>query len=861
MKRSNIKKRLFHLLLPLVSASLFVLALHVLFRELHNYNYRDVVKYFQQIPGLRLALAVASSLMSYLMLTFYDVLGLRYAGHALPYGKIAFTSYTGYAFSNSIGYSFLSGGAIRYRFYSAWGLSTLEIAKVIVFCFVTALLGYFTVAGIAFTIEGESIPSALHLPVHLHTARPLGVVFLTFVMIYFVLTMTMKKPFVVRKIQFAFPKPALALLQYAVSSLDWFFAAATIYLLLPPRTGISIFAFMGIYLLSQLAGSASQVPGGLGVFEVVMVLLLSSTTTHSQIVGALLSFRIIYYFMPLVIASLMFGSYELFQRTAVKKGAVNTLVSRVTAYTPQVFALLTFFGGSLLLFSGSIPFLPNRVQFISRLLSLYTVEVSHFLGSIVGLSLLLLALGLYKRLNSAYYAVTALLALGVVLSFLRGMRYGEAAVLSIILVVLIPSRKQFYRQTAFTEHRFSPQWAIAVVLVILTSIWLGLFSYRNVRYSGELWWQFSLHGDASRFLRASVGTAVVLLVFGISRLVRPAGYRPALPTKEQLERARAVVLNSEIPNARLALLGDKAFLFSRSGRSFIMYGVQARSWIGLGDPIGPEEEWRELILDYRILCSRYLSISVFYEIPEEHTALYRNLGLSLFKFGEEAWVNLPGFSMEGGKRSDFRHTINRVGKEGWTFEIVASENVHAIIPDLKRISDEWLAMKNAEEKGFSLGFFDTDYLVSCPHAVLRRRREVSAFVNILVGTGSAVFSLDLMRYGSNAPEYAMEFLFLKLIQWGKQKGYTWFNLGMVPLSGLEDDELSPVWDRIGTFIFRHGEHFYHFQGLREFKAKFDPVWKPRYLALPGGLALPRVLMDVAKLISKGRGIEIKDPGR
>jgi phosphatidylglycerol lysyltransferase len=217
--------------------------------------------------------------------------------------------------------------------------------------------------------------------------------------------------------------------------------------------------------------------------------------------------------------------------------------------------------------------------------------------------------------------------------------------------------------------------------------------------------------------------------------------------------------------------------------------------------------------------------------------------------------------MEGGKRSDFRHTINRVGKEGWTFEIVASENVHAIIPDLKRISDEWLAMKNAEEKGFSLGFFDTDYLVSCPHAVLRRRREVSAFVNILVGTGSAVFSLDLMRYGSNAPEYAMEFLFLKLIQWGKQKGYTWFNLGMVPLSGLEDDELSPVWDRIGTFIFRHGEHFYHFQGLREFKAKFDPVWKPRYLALPGGLALPRVLMDVAKLISKGRGIEIKDPGR
>ena len=861
MARDGIKKKLIHILLPLVSASLFILALHVLFRELHNYNYRDVVRYFQKIPRLRLALAVASSLMSYLMLTFHDVLGLRYAGHSLPYGKIVFTSYTGYAFSNSIGYSFLSGGAIRYRFYSAWGLSTLEIAKVIVFCFVTMLLGYCTVAGVAFTVGGESIPSALHLPIHLRTVRPIGVAFLTLVMLYVALTMIMKKPLVIRKIQFAFPKTKLALLQLSVSSMEWFFSSATLYLLLPPRTGISIFGFMGIYLLSQLAGSASQVPGGLGVFEVVMVLLLSATVTHSQIIGTLLSFRIIYYFMPLAIASLMFGTYELLKRTAAKKGMTNTLVSRVTALTPQVFALLIFFGGALLLFSGSVPFLTNRVKFISRLLSLYTIEISHFLGSIVGVSLLLLALGLLKRLNAAYYAVTALLALGIVLSLLRGLRYGVAIMLLLILGALIPSRKQFYRRTALTEHRFSLEWSIAIFLVIFTSIWLGLFSYRNVRYSGELWWQFSLKGDTSRFLRASVGVAVVLLAFGISRLMRPAGYRPVLPNKEQHEKARAVIMNSDNPNANLALLGDKAFLFSRSGRSFIMYGVHARSWIALGDPIGPEEEWRDLILDYRTVCSQYGGLSVFYEIAEEHTTLYRDLGLSLFKFGEEAWVNLPSFIMGEGARSDFLHTINSIGKQGWTFEIVAPENVPDILPELRRISEEWLAMKNAEEKGFSLGFFDADYLASCPHAVLKRGKEVSAFVNILTDTGRDVFSLDLMRYGSNAPEYAMEFLFLKLIQWGKQNGYIWFNLGMVPLSELKDNELSPVWDRIGTFMFRHGEHFYHCQGLREFKEKFDPVWKPRYLALPGGLALPRVLFNVATLISKGRGIDITGRGR
>ncbi len=861
MTRDGIKKRLIHIILPLVSASLFVLALHVLFRELHDYNYRAVVRYFQQIPRLRLALAVASSLMSYLMLTFHDVLGLRYAGHSLPYGKIVFTSYTGYAFSNSVGYSFLSGGAIRYRLYSAWGLSTLEIAKVIVFCFVTSLLGYCMVAGVVFTVGSESIPSPLHLPVHFRTVRPIGVAFLTLVMLYFVLTMTMKRHFVIRKIQFAFPKYRLALLQLSISSMDWFFASATLYLLFPPHSGISIFGFMGIYLLSQLAGSASQVPGGLGVFEVVMVLLLSSTVTHSQIIGTLLSFRIIYYFMPLVIASLMFGTYELLHRAMIKKGVTNSFVSRVTALTPQVFALLVFFGGTLLLFSGSVPFLTNRAEFISRLLSLYTIEISHFLGSIIGVSLLLLALGLLKRLNAAYYAVIAFLALGIVLSLLRGMRYGVAIMLLLILIALIPSRKQFYRQTALTAHRFSLEWSIVIFLMILTSTWLGLFSYRNVRYSGELWWQFSLKGDASRFLRASVGVAVVLLAFGISRLIRPAEYRTALPNKEQLERARAIIMNSDNPNASLALLGDKAFLFSRKGNCFIMYGVCRRSWIALGDPVGPREEWRDLILDYHTVCNRYGGLSVFYEIAEEHTTLYRDLGLSLFKFGEEAWVNLPSFSMEGGARSDFRHMINRIGKQGWTFEIVAPENVPDILPELKHISDEWLAMKNAEEKGFSLGFFDADYLSGCPHAVLMRGKEISAFVNILTGTGREVFSLDLMRYGSNAPEHAMEFLFLKLIQWGRLNGYIWFNLGMVPLGGLKDDDLSPVWDRIGTLIFRQGEHFYHFQGLREFKEKFDPVWKPRYLALPGGLALPRVLFDVATLISKGRGIDVAGRGK
>ena len=110
----------------------------------------------------------------------------------------------------------------------------------------------------------------------------------------------------------------------------------------------------------------------------------------------------------------------------------------------------------------------------------------------------------------------------------------------------------------------------------------------------------------------------------------------------------------------------------------------------------------------------------------------------------------------------------------------------------------------------------------------------------------------------SAPAEVMEFLLIELMLWGKGEGYRWFNLGMAPLSGLEDRMLAPFWNRVGAFVYRHSERFYHFQGLREYKEKFHPEWTPKYLAYPGGLALPRILGDIATLIAGGvRGVIAK----
>ena len=133
-------------------------------------------------------------------------------------------------------------------------------------------------------------------------------------------------------------------------------------------------------------------------------------------------------------------------------------------------------------------------------------------------------------------------------------------------------------------------------------------------------------------------------------------------------------------------------------------------------------------------------------------------------------------------------------------------------------------------------------------AVVRMDGRIVAFANIWQGAGKEELSVDLMRYLPDTQHGVMNYLFIELMLWGKQEGYQWFNPGMAPLSGLNNHALAPRRSRLGAFIFSHGEHFYNFHGLREYKEKFDPEWEAKYMEYPGNLELPRILVDLASLI-------------
>lgn len=828
---------------------LFVTALFVLHNELKTYSITDIFRHIEQLPLHIILSASALTILSYLTLTGYDTLALKYIENDLHYTKIAFASFCGYAVSNNIGLSLISGGSVRYRLYSSWGISTFDITKIIAFCSLTLWIGFIAVCGAVFTAHSIAIPKTFHLPVS--SGRIIGIICLSITIIYILLSIFKREPIVIKNWSFPIPHLRTVIAQIAVASLDWILAGSVLFILLPDNSGLKWPVFMGMYLLAQLAGIISQLPGGIGVFEALMIVMLPPEIKSSQIFSSLIVYRGIYYILPLLLASFLIGAQEITARRSTVQKLVTIFGKWSTALVPQILALGIFISGTILLFSISTPAVGWRLKIVDIFLPLPVIELSHFLGSLTGVGLLILSRSIYRRIDAAYFFAAGLLAFGIIFSLLKGFDYEEAIILTIILGTLLPCRKYFYRKSYVGTRGYTFQWASLILLVLLLSLWIGLFSFKHVEYSHSLWWNFAVHAESSRFMRGIMGALLMTLTWGFMKLLSSPPPEPPALKNEDLMLIDEIVKKSPFSNSNLAYLRDKLFIFSPARNSFIMYAIEGKSWIAMGDPVGKKEEWPELIWSFRELCDRHNGWTVFYEIRPENLHYYLELGLTFLKMGEEARVPLTNFTLESSERKGLRYTYRKLEKEGCNFEIIPKEDIHSYIHDLNEVSDDWLSSKNTHEKKFSLGNFDENYLENFALGIIRYNGNIIAFANIWESAENEEISIDLMRYHRNSPNSVMEYLFINLMLWGKEKGYRWFNLGMAPLSGVESYEFAPLWNRVASFIYTHGEQFYNLQGLKTYKGKFNPVWQPKYLAAPGGFAVPQILTNIAAVTSGG----------
>lgn len=365
----------------------------------------------------------------------------------------------------------------------------------------------------------------------------------------------------------------------------------------------------------------------------------------------------------------------------------------------------------------------------------------------------------------------------------------------------------------------------------------------------QLWALSSLPGGTSVTLSL---TLVAGAVAG-RHVVRPMTRRRRAPAPADLQRVLAILHQQPNASAGLVRLGDKQVMFSSAGDAFIMYGVKGRSQIALFDPVGPKEAWHELVVAFVRHARQNGLRPVFYQVSPQFLPLAVEAGLSPLKLGEQAIVDLQSFSLAGGDWLKLRRSINRAERDGLEFSYIEPADLPAILQDLKAVSDSWLSGHQAAEKGFSLGTFCEAYLAQQSLAVIRDHGRIVAFASIMTTADQQDAFIDLMRHIPGTHRGMMDLLFARLMESLKAKGFETLNMGMAPLAGLPTHAAAPVWNHIGRHVFEHGERYYNFKGLQAFKAKFDPRWEPRYLAVAGaGLPLGS-LLDVTMLIGGGLG--------
>ncbi len=828
----------------LVVAVLGFAAIHKLTAEIRLSEVRAA---FAALGWPELSASIALTVVSYIALTFYDTIALKVIGHPLRWRTAAVASFTSYTISHNLGLAMLTGGSARYRVYSRAGLDEAAVARVVLIAGVTFWAGVIAVASLSMAIHPGMLP-IVHWTMPPLLERTIGIA-IPLAMLGIVLRYRHGGALGLFGWRLPLPNWRQAIALLLVSTVDLAAASAALFVLLPNASpDLYPVLFLG-YAVAIVVALISHVPGGLGVFEAVIIATMPQD--NATVLAALLAYRIIYYVAPLILAAMLMAFHEgrQWRNRDRGKGRGTDPLTIALPLAPLLLGVLVFLSGAMLLVSGALPAAPGRMDTLATILPLPISEMAHVAASLVGVMLLFVALGLYRRLDGAFWAAHTLLVAGTLLSIAKGLDYEEATILLLTAVALQWTRAAFYRRTRLTAEPLSPEWLVGVGAAIGLSVLIGFFAYRRVGYSSDLWWQFETNANASRFLRTSLAVGLLLIGVAIWRMFAAAPV-PVVHDTLPDDVAQAALAHADRTDAMLAFTGDKRFLVSDSGDAFLMYQVKGASWIVLGDPVGPSEAWSELLWAIRARADAAQGRLLLYQIGLRIVPIAIEMGLKLVKYGEEATVELEGFTLETPEMRSVRKAARVAERAGAQFAVVSAAEMPAIIPELQQISDWWLADKDHAEKSFSVGRFEPGYMAKFDCAVVRIEGKVVAFANVWGTPNRQELSVDLMRHSKDMPQGGMDFLFTRLMLWGHENGYRHFSLGMAPLSGIEARRLSPTWSKVAAFLFRHGERFYGFAGLRAYKEKFRPNWTPRYIASPGGTSLLRGLIDLQALVSR-----------
>lgn len=597
-----------------------------------------------------------------------------------------------------------------------------------------------------------------------------------------------------------------------------------------------------VFVLGMCISLLSRIPGGIGIFELVCLYSLSylGIPIQASILG-ILSYRIFYYIIPWLITLFIVAIRPLF----ISKLKVSPTNKRLFQHmSVQATAALILFAGLLIIFSSSIPVLKEKFILTDTFMPLDFVRVSSLTSMGIGLILLILSKGIYNKVASSYYLTLIFLALGAILTLVQTFNLSEVCILLIIASILFFTKEYFYRETSSLNVK---SFLKAYVLLLSISF-IYLLTYTIFTHPSSLTLMDSFNsifyhlGELIAFLLI-IGMGALLL-----NLVSVKKVDFDMPTDEDLALLRKFLEKYEGNSmTHLLFLKDKSLFYAMHNQVLIAFRPYKDNLMVLGDPIGDASLFKDAINEFRIYADKYNMTPIFYEISEEYLPIYHENGFNFLKLGEEAILHLDDFTLTGKKGAPLRTIKNKMLRKELEFELLESPIPEDIMIELKAISDEWLG--DRKEKGFSLGFFNEEYINLAPVALVKKDNKIIAFATIMPMYQKSTVSIDLMRLVQNPPNGTMDALFIGIIEWAVAEGYEHFVLGKAPLSNVGLNQFSKKREKLVKHLYNYGNKIYSFKGLRRFKEKFYPEWKGTYLAYPKSTHLSASIINLTRLIS------------
>ena len=617
---------------------------------------------------------------------------------------------------------------------------------------------------------------------------------------------------------------------------------------------IGLATLLAVYSMSMLFWIVSITPQGIGVVEGVMALVFTSLGIPSiQATTITLVYRGLVFWFPLLL-----GFYAL--RHVKSFGASER--SLAESWSVRIIALLTALMGIVSVLSAVTPSLADQLENIRRVSPFEVRHGGQLTTALSGFALLLLSFGLWRRKRVAWLLTITTLIISAASYLIKGMDYQEALLAGGLAFWLLLLRPEFH---ARSDPPSVKNGLVVLLFSILFTLGYGAagFYLLDRQYNLHFDLQSSLTqtfvmftqfydpglepiiGYGRYFAMSIYLVGIFTLSYAAIQLIRPVFIQGPAPVDDHLRASQVVQSYGRSSLARLALLDDKAYFFSRAG-SVVAFVVKDRVALALGDPIGPPNDISESVLEFQKQCGINDWLPAFYQVLPEYLEHYRSAGLQVLPIGQEAIVDLQAFTLAGGENKGLRSAVNRLTKLGYSTPLVAPPVPHRVLSELRQVSDEWLSTIRGTEKRFSLGWFDDEYIRSTPVMYVQEPGgRIAAFANILTEYQVNEIAIDLMRQRREGENGLMDYLIVNLFGWALESGYATFNLGLTTFTGNGEHAQDPTIERALRYIYEHINRFHDLKGLQEYKAKFHPAWSPRYLVYPGATNLPRVAYAIA----------------